>query len=141
MTDFKFIKYNDNYKSYELLFKKDKKINQYFSQDSCYLILYKNFIIGFFKLTELYNHRIDIQIGILKNHRNKGLGTKIYKYISEFVFDLYPQNFEIILNIDYQNEASKKCASHAGFKIEYDEYKKRQEFGEGQNLIPYIKRK
>lgn len=142
--DFKFIKYSETYNNIAEQFNNDKGINEYlhFYPNNSYLIEYKGNIIGFFKLTKMYNNTIiDLQLGILEKYRHQGLGTKVHQYISDFAFSLYPEGTSIILNIDYKNEISKKVATKLGFKLNMEEYENRQMSGEGQDVEPYYKEK
>lgn len=145
MQRFRYIKYQNQkeYDYYFSLFEQDKEGQRYVSfwKEKSYFIFMYNQFIGIFGLLPFYPQGMEIRRWILPELRNQGLGTEIAKDITNFAFSLFPECNKIISNIHYENKNSQKSIQKAGYTLDQNEYEKRQELGEGNEYIPYIKKK
>lgn len=143
MKKFHYIKYQEKYKFYLSLFKQDKDSQKYvwFPEKYSYLIFSENHFIGLACLIPMNETRLEIRRWILPKYRNQGIGTEIAKDFAEFAFETFPEYPELILNINYKNEAAINSAKKAGFVFHYDLYEQRQELGEGHYYRPYTKKR
>lgn len=143
MKKFHYIKYQKEYDSYFFLFEQDKEAQKFvsFVKENSYLIFMEDQFIGLFSLYPFYPKRIEIYRWIIPKLRNQGLGTKVVEDISNFAFSIFPERTEIISNIHYQNKGAQRSIQKAGFMLDQEAYLKRQENGEGNYFIPYVKKK
>lgn len=90
--------------------------------DNAYLIRMDNNIVGYLYLSNKNTNYIYLEMSILKNYRDKKLGSTLLEQITNYIFINNDNLKEIRLSIDKSNPRSMKSALNAGYYYDEDDY-------------------
>ncbi len=137
--------------SYSLIlasYRKDEELEPYlYATNFLYLLKYDNKYAGYYYLIELpqmikWQDRLILSAGLTKPYRSdfkehkKGIGTYVLTSISDYIFENYDYQ-KIGLDIKWDNIASIKSATNAGYEIDYDLLQTYEE--EDYRYTPYVR--
>ena len=90
--------------------------------DNAYLLKQNEDIIGYLYLTAKVNNHIYLEMSILKDYRNKRMGSMMLEKITNYLFINNDDLKEIRLSIDKSNPGSMKSALNANYYYDVDDY-------------------
>lgn len=90
--------------------------------DNAYLLKQNEDIIGYLYLTAKVNNHIYLEMSILKDYRNKRMGSMMLEEITNYLFINNDDLKEIRLSIDKSNPGSMKSALNANYYYDEDDY-------------------
>ena len=100
-----------------------KKFVNFYDFDNTYGILLNNNIVGLFSLYPFIDKNVVIHIAILKEFRNKGIGSIALDEIVENYGSLFLNSKYFMLDVNYKNENAINTAKKNNWErtYEYDE--------------------
>lgn len=108
-----------------------------FESNNAYLISINDYIVGYIYTSGNLKNYIYLECSLLKQHRNKGLGSYILNCLTDYIFENNPQLREIRLNIDRSNFPSMSIALKNDFINEEDYMSEKIDFIKNN---PYYKK-
>lgn len=108
-----------------------------FESNNAYLINMNNTIVGYIYTSGNLKNYIYFECSLLRQYRNKGLGSYILNTLTDYIFENNTQLKEIRLNIDRSNSPSMNIALKNDFINDEDYLSKKIDFIKSN---PYYKR-
>lgn len=102
-------------------------------------VFFNNKLIGLFTLNKFINGTLAIHIALIKEYRNKKIGSKVLNKIVEEYGKNYPEVEFFLANINYNNKIAIKVLNNLGWDKTY-KYDEDMENEGGEFFIIYEKR-
>ena len=99
------------------------KFVRFYDYETAVGIFYNNQLVGLFSLNRFINNSLAIHIAILKEFRNKGIGSKVLNKIVEDYGITYSEVEFFTVNINYKNKTAIDFVNKLGWNNthKYDE--------------------